>query len=51
VVGYLSDVTGSFYAGLLLLAALMLLAGILALVARHERGLEEVEEVVAPMSG
>jgi MFS transporter, ACS family, tartrate transporter len=50
-VGYLSDATGSFYAGLLFLAVLMLLAGILALVVRHERSLEEVEEVVAPTTG
>src|SRR5215204_1190070 len=46
-------VTGpvSFYAGLLLLAALILIAGLLALVVRHERSLEEVEEVVAPTAG
>jgi ACS family tartrate transporter-like MFS transporter len=41
----------SFYAGLLLLAALILIAGLLVLVVRHERSLEEVEEVVAPTAG
>ena len=48
VVGYLSDTTGSFYAGLLFLAALVLVAGLLALAVRHERSLEEVEEVTVP---
>jgi sugar phosphate permease len=51
VVGYLSDATGGFYAGLLLLAALILIAGLLALAVRHERSLEQVEEVVAPIAG
>jgi hypothetical protein len=51
VVGYLSDATGGFYAGLLLLAALILIAGLLALAVRHERSLEQVEEVVAPTAG
>jgi hypothetical protein len=46
-----SDATGGFYAGLLLLAALILIAGLLALAVRHERSLEEVEEVVAPTAG
>jgi ACS family tartrate transporter-like MFS transporter len=48
VVGYLSDATGSYYAGLLLLGALILIAGLLALVVQHERSLEEVEEVIDP---
>jgi MFS transporter, ACS family, tartrate transporter len=48
VVGYLSDTTGSYYAGLLLLAVLILVAGLLALAVQHERSLEEVEEVIGP---
>jgi ACS family tartrate transporter-like MFS transporter len=51
VVGFLSDATGSFYAGLLLLAALVLVAGLLALAVRHERRLEEVEDVITPITG
>ena len=51
VVGFLSDSTGSFYAGLLLLAALILVAGLLALAVRHERSLEEVEDVIPPVTG
>jgi MFS transporter, ACS family, tartrate transporter len=51
VVGFLSDSTGSFYAGLLLLAALILVAGLLALAVRHERRLEEVEDVITPITG
>jgi MFS transporter, ACS family, tartrate transporter len=51
VVGFLSDTTGSFYAGLLLLAALILVAGLLALAVRHERSLEEVEDVITPVTG
>lgn len=51
VVGFLSDSTGSFYAGLLLLAALILVAGLLALAVRHERSLEEVEDVITPVTG
>jgi MFS transporter, ACS family, tartrate transporter len=51
VVGFLSDATGSFYAGLLLLAALILVAGLLALAVRHERSLEEVEDVITPITG
>jgi cyanate permease len=51
VVGFLSDATGSFYAGLLLLAVLVLAAGLLALAVRHERSLEEVEEVILPITG
>jgi MFS transporter, ACS family, tartrate transporter len=51
VVGALSDATGSFYAGLLLLAALVLVAGLLALAVRHERRLEEVEDVITPITG
>jgi ACS family tartrate transporter-like MFS transporter len=42
VVGRLSDTTGSYYTGLLLLAALVLVAGLLTLAVRHERSLEEV---------
>ena len=48
--GALSDTTGSFHAGLLLLAAAVFVAGILALVVRHDRGLEEVEEAPAAAS-
>ncbi|MCA1715770.1 MAG: MFS transporter [Actinobacteria bacterium] len=51
VVGALSDATGSFYAGLLLLAVLVLVAGLLALTVRHERRLEEVEDVIPPITG
>jgi ACS family tartrate transporter-like MFS transporter len=51
VVGFLSDATGSFYAGLLLLAVLILVAGLLALAVRHERSLEEVEDVISPVTG
>ncbi len=51
VVGFLSDSTGSFSAGLLLLAALILVAGLLALAVRHERRLEEVEDVIIPITG
>jgi MFS transporter, ACS family, tartrate transporter len=51
VVGFLSDSTGSFYAGLLLLAALILVAGLLALAVRHERRLEEVEDMITPITG
>ncbi len=51
VVGFLSDSTGSFSAGLLLLAALILVAGLLALAVRHERRLEEVEDVITPITG
>jgi MFS transporter, ACS family, tartrate transporter len=51
VVGFLSDSTGSFYAGLLLLAVLILVAGLLALAVRHERSLEEVEDVITPVTG
>jgi MFS transporter, ACS family, tartrate transporter len=50
-VGYIKGATGSFYAGLLFLAALILLAGLAALFVRHERSLEEVEEVVTPTTG
>jgi hypothetical protein len=46
-----SDATGGFYAGLLFLAALILIAGLLALAVSHERSLEEVEEVVTPTAG
>ncbi|HEX2728265.1 MAG TPA: MFS transporter [Rubrobacteraceae bacterium] len=50
-VGYLSDTTGSTYGGMLFLAVLILLAGLLAVLAvRHERALEEVEEVIEPVS-
>ena len=51
VVGFLSDSTGSFYAGLLLLAVLVLVAGLLALTVRHERSLEEVEDVIPSITG
>jgi nitrate/nitrite transporter NarK len=51
VVGFLSDATGSFYSGLLLLAAMVLVAGLLALTVRHERRLEEVEDVIPPITG
>jgi hypothetical protein len=51
VVGYLSDTTGSTYAGMLFLAVLILLSGILAVAAvRHEPALEEVERVIDPVS-
>lgn len=50
-VGYLSEATGATYSGLLFLAALILIAGLLALAVRHERSLEEVEEVVEPTIG
>jgi hypothetical protein len=46
-----SDATGGYFAGLLFLAALILIAGLLALAVSHERSLEEVEEVVAPTAG
>lgn len=50
-VGYLSDSTGSTYAGMLFLAVLIVAAGLLAIFAvRHERALEEVEEVIASVS-
>ncbi len=51
VVGFLSDATGSFYVGLLLLAVLVLVAGLLALTVKHERSLEEVEDVILPVTG
>ena len=41
LVGRLSDTTGSYYTGLLLLATLVLVAGLLTLAVRHERSLEE----------
>lgn len=50
-IGYIRDATGSNYGGMLVLAALILLAGILALVVRHDRRLEEVEEVAASTAG
>jgi ACS family tartrate transporter-like MFS transporter len=50
-VGYLSDATGTTYSGLLFLAALILVAGLLALLVKHERSLEEVEEVVESTVG
>ena len=49
-VGYLSGATGGPYAGMLFLAALILIAGFLALAVRHQRSLEEVEEVIAPVT-
>jgi nitrate/nitrite transporter NarK len=45
MVGYLSDTTGTFYTGLLLLATLILIAGILTLAVRHERVLEETPHI------
>ena len=45
MVGYLSDRTGTFYTGLLLLATLILVAGILTRAVRHERVLEETPRV------
>ncbi|MDX6379393.1 MAG: transporter, family, tartrate transporter [Rubrobacteraceae bacterium] len=50
-VGYLSDATGTTYSGLLFLAALILVAGLLALLVKHERSLEEVEEVIESTVG
>ena len=41
IVGYLSDTTGTFYTGLLLLATLILIAGLLTLAVRHARIMEE----------
>ena len=44
----MSDATGSFYAGLLLLPAAVFAAGVLALLGvRHDRGLAEVEKAPA----
>jgi len=45
IVGYLSDTTGTFYTGLLLLATLLPIAGLLTLAVRHERILEETPRV------
>lgn len=51
-IGFLSERTGSTYTGMLFLAVLILLAGLVAVLAvRHERSLEEVEEVVTPTIG
>ena len=51
-VGFLSERTGSSYAGMLFLAVLILLAGLLTVLAvRHERALEEVEDVTNPVTG
>ena len=51
-VGFLSERTGSTYSGMLFLAVLILLAGLLTVLAvRHERALEEVEDVIGPVSG
>jgi MFS transporter, ACS family, tartrate transporter len=44
-IGYIRDATGSNYGGMLVLSALILLAGLLALAVRHDRRLDEVEEV------
>lgn len=46
-IGYVRDATGSNYGGMLVLSALILLAGLLALAVRHDRRLERVEEVAA----
>jgi ACS family tartrate transporter-like MFS transporter len=44
-VGYVRETTGSYYGGMLLLAALIFSAGILTLAAKFERSDEQVEEV------
>lgn len=44
-VGFIRDATGSSYLALLVLAALILAAGVVALTVRHERALEEVEKI------
>lgn len=51
MIGYIRDATGSNYGGMLVLAALILLAGLLALAVRHDRHLEQVEEVAASTAG
>jgi len=48
-VGYLTEATGSPYAGMLFLAVLILAAGFLALAVRHARSLEAVEEMISPV--
>lgn len=51
MVGYLSEATGSNYAGMLFLAVLIALSGILAVFAvLHDRAMEEVEGVIDPVS-
>ncbi|MGI8909108.1 MAG: MFS transporter [Rubrobacteraceae bacterium] len=47
-VGFITDRTGSSYGGMLLLAAMITLAGILVFVGRQEQETEQVEEAAAP---
>lgn len=47
-VGLITDRTGSSYGGMLLLAAMITLAGILVFVGRQEQETEQVEEAAAP---
>jgi nitrate/nitrite transporter NarK len=47
-VGFITDRTGSSYGGMLLLAAMITLAGILVFVGRQKQKTEQVEEVAAP---
>jgi len=49
-VGFITDRTGSSYGGMLLLAAMITLAGILVFVGRQEQETEQVEEAAAPTS-
>ncbi len=44
-VGFIADRTGSSYGGMLLLAAMLLLAGLLVFVSRQEQETEQVEEI------
>lgn len=48
VVGRIREATDSFYGGMLFLAALIFLAGLFALAARHDPSLEEIEDATAP---
>ncbi|BBL79845.1 MFS transporter [Rubrobacter xylanophilus] len=47
VVGYIRDLAGANYGAMLFLAAMVLLSGLLVLLVRHDRSLEEVEEATA----
>ena len=47
-VGFITDRTGSSYGGMLVLAAMITLAGILVFVGRQEQETEQVEEAAAP---